>query len=233
MKTVAVLQSNYLPWKGYFDIIHDVDLFVFYDDVQYTRRDWRNRNKIYSKQGLSWLTLPCSSDFKQNICEVKINNEFGWPLKHWNQIKSAYSKAPFFKKYQPFFEQVYFEQKWEYLSGLNQFLIKYIAATFFKIDTEFANSNDYSLTGKGSERLLSLLLSIGCDEYVSGPAAKSYLDETAFQENGIRIIWKDYSGYPEYPQMRLPFENNVSIIDLLMNTGEEAPNYIWGWRECD
>lgn len=231
MRKVAVLQSNYLPWKGYFDIIHDVDSFIFYDEVQYTKNDWRNRNKIYSPQGISWLTLPCGYDINRNIYEVKIKHELNWATDHWNYIKNAYAKASYFSKYRSFFEYVYLELKWEYLSELNHFLIKHIASECLGINTRFADSRDYVSVGNKSDKLLSLLLSIGCNEYVSGPAAKDYLDEALFNEKGIRVIWKDYSGYPEYKQMRLPFENNVSIVDLLMNTGDNAPYYIWGWRE--
>ena len=228
---VAAIQSNYIPWKGYFDIINDVDLFIFHDDLQYTKQDWRNRNKIYTMHGaLSWLTVPCGINTDRMICEVILNNNSKWAQKHWNVIRQAYYKAPYYNKYKSFFEYVYLECKWEYLSELNQFLIKHIATEFLGIRTEFSDSRCFFSSGKKSEKLLSLLVSAGCNEYLSGPAARAYLDEPAFQASGIRVVWKDYSGYPEYQQMWQPFESNVSIIDLLMNVGEEAPYYIWGWR---
>jgi len=232
MLKVAVLQSNYLPWRGYFDIVNDVDVFVFYDEVQYTARDWRNRNRLYSKQGLTpWLTVPCRHRTNQVINEVLINNDLNWAYEHWETIRHTYARAPFFTKYKSFFECIYLMRKWERLSELNQHIIKLIASDLLGITTQFANSNEYNSFGNKSEKLLSLLRSIGCNEYTSGPAAKDYLDETAFVQEGIKVIWKDYAGYPEYNQTRLPFENNVSIIDLLMNTGDDAPYYIWGWRD--
>ena len=231
MSRVAVLQSNYIPWKGYFDIIHDVDLFVFYDEVQYTKNDWRNRNRIYGEDGLKWLTLPCGYDLTRKINEVRLKNELNWYVKHSESLQTTYKNALYYNKYEEFLESVYYENRWEYLSELNQFVIKHIACEFLGIRTKFADSSDYASDGSKSEKLLTLLLSIGCDEYVTGSAAKSYLNENVYNENGIRITWKDYTGYPEYKQMRLPFESNVSILDLLLNTGDEAPYYIWGWRE--
>lgn len=231
MKTVAVLQSNYIPWKGYFDIIHDVDLFVFYDEVQYTTFDWRNRNLIYTLNGLKWLTLPCGRNRNRKISDVKMNADIKWQDDHFSKICAAYGKAPYFIKYKSFLEHVYMERNWEYLSELNQFLTKYIASELLGIKTTFADSRDYESFGVKSEKMLSLVKSTGCKGYLSGPAARDYLDEEAFTDNGIKVLWKDYSGYPEYQQVRKPFENNVSILDLLVNTGDAAPYYIWGWRE--
>jgi len=232
MSKVAVLQSNYIPWKGYFDIINDVDLFIFYDEVQYTKNDWRNRNRLYMEDGKTpWLTVSCGKGIHRMIEEVKINNDTNWAKKHWDTISQAYSRAPHFSKYKAFFENVYLEQKWENLSKLNQYIITHISNDFLHMETEFASSRDYASTGQKSEKLLSLLLLANCSEYISGPAAKSYLDESAFNEKGIQVVWKDYSGYPEYQQRATPFEPNVSIIDILMNVGEVAPYYIWGWRE--
>ena len=232
MTKLVILQSNYIPWKGYFDIIHDADIFLFYDEVQFTTRDWRNRNKVYAKQGLShWLTVPCGSDTNRRINEVKISNNICWTMDHWNAIVNAYAKAPHFHEYKSFFEHIYFDLKWEYLSDLNQFLIKHISAEFLGINTKFSSSSDYNSTGKASDKILSLCKAVGCEQYISGPAAKSYLDESSFSDAGINVVWKDYSGYPEYQQAREPFEHAVSIVDLLMNTGKDAPYYIWGWRE--
>ncbi len=230
-KRVAVLQSNYIPWKGYFDIIHDVELFVFYDEVQYTKNDWRNRNVIYTESGLKWITLPCGYDLKRKIIDVRIKTEVDWQNDHLKRLCTCYAKAPYFFKYKPFFEHAYLERKWEYLSELNKFLIKHISTEYLGIKTEFADSRDYDSCGHKSEKLLSLLLSAGCGEYLSGPAARDYLDEDAFISKGIKVLWKDYSGYPKYRQLHEPFEHGVSVIDLLFNTGPDAPYYIWGWRE--
>ena len=221
----AVLQSNFIPWKGYFDMINDVDLFVFYDEVQYTKNDWRNRNKIYSKQGLSWISVPVEYSLGKTIIETKIKNTQPWKKEHWNKLENAYRKAPYWNMYKDFFYDVYFNKEWEYLYELNRYLIKHISKEFLGITTEFADSRDFASQGQRAEKLLSLLLSIGAKDYVSGPAAKDYLPEDEFKKSGINVIWKDYQGYKEYKQIAYPFEHGVSIVDLLFNTGTEAPFY--------
>jgi hypothetical protein len=230
MKKIAVIQSNYIPWKGYFDIIHDVDLFVFYDDVQYTKNDWRNRNKVKTAQGLCWLTIPVGSREDRLICEVEIVDS-SWNKKHWETIKQSYSKTPYFKQYQDFFEFIYLKTNWTNLSMLNQFLVKTISKEFLGIKTDFKDSREYHAEGQKLERLTDLLVKVGAKSYVSGPTAKSYIDENRFIDAGIELVFKDYSGYPEYPQFFPPFEHAVSILDLLFNCGPATPYYIWGWRE--
>jgi hypothetical protein len=230
MKRVAVLQSSYLPWRGYFDIIHDVDEFIFYDEVQFTKNDWRNRNRIYSKQGLSWISLPCGSNENRKINEVKLPDSVPWGMQQWNKIKNAYMKTTYFETYKNFFIGV-FEQKWEYLSKLNQFLIMTISKDFLGINTKFSDSLYYQSSGKKSDKLLNILKCAGCEIYVSGSSAMSYINEAEYKAAGIDIKWKDYMGYPEYQQVLTPFEPRVSIIDLLFHIGHDAPYYIWGWRE--
>jgi hypothetical protein len=229
-RRIAVIQSSYLPWRGYFDIIHDVDEFIFYDDVQFTKQDWRTRNRIYSSQGVSWISLPCGSNLERKINEVKLPGDIPWGKQQWDKIRNAYRKAPYFGKYKDFFANVFLEYKWEYLSQLNQYFITTISRDFLKIPTKFSNSTDYQSFGKKNEKLLSLIKNAGCEVYISGPAAKNYINEDDYKASGISIEWKDYSGYPEYPQNNTPFEPNVSIIDLLFHIGPDAPFYIWGWR---
>ena len=230
MKKVAVIQSNYIPWKGYFDIINDVDHFIFYDDVQFTKNDWRNRNKIKTAQGLCWLTIPVGSRENRLIYEVEIKED-SWAKKHWETIKQAYSKAPYFKKYCDFFENVYHDSKWTNLSELNHFLIKTISNEFLGISTTFSDSREYHAEGHKLDRLINLLNKANADLYVSGPSAKDYIEENIFKEAGIDLVFKDYSGYPQYPQLFPPFEHAVSILDILFNCGSAASDYIWGWRE--
>lgn len=230
MKRVAVLQSNYIPWKGYFDIIHDVDLFVFYDDVQYTKNDWRNRNKIKTANGAQWLTVPAGSGLNQRICDVTLTDA-RWAGKHWKTIQQAYSAAPHFRRYEAFLREVYLGMQWEKLSELNQFLIRRIAVDHLGITTQFADSRDYAVEGKKFGRLLDLLVKLHAEEYVSGPSAKNYLDDEQIEALGIKLVYKSYDGYPDYPQRFPPFEHAVSILDVLFNTGPDAPSYIWGWRE--
>jgi hypothetical protein len=230
MKKVAIIQSNYIPWKGYFDIIHDVDLFVFLDDVQYTKNDWRNRNLIKTPQGSQWLTVPVRKNRGRLIHEVRIINE-RWSKVHWKSIKQNYSKTPYFKKYEDFFEYVYVDLTWTSLSDLNQYLIKKVSRDFLSIKTIFEDSRKYNAQGEKLERLLDLLTKLRTDYYVTGPAARDYIVDERIEELGIELHYKDYSGYPEYPQLFPPFEHAVSILDLLFNCGPDAPFFIWGWRE--
>ncbi len=228
---IAVLQSNYIPWKGYFDIIHDVEQFVFNDELQYTKNDWRNRNKIKTPDGTLWLTLPVGTDQHRLIEEVRLPENKAIFRKHIASIRANYVHAPYFKMVMPFFEDAFLDREWEYLSKLNQYLIKQISREFLGIETEFRDSHEFEKTGVKHERLLTMLLSAGATTYVSGPAAKDYIVAEDYEKAGIELVWKDYSGYPEYKQLYPPFDHAVSIIDLLMNTGTDAPWYIWGWRE--
>jgi hypothetical protein len=230
MNKVAVIQSNYIPWKGYFDIIHDVDQFIFYDDVQYTKNDWRNRNKIKTIHGAQWITIPIGAHNDQLIYEVEIN-DLHWSKKHWETIKQSYSKTPYFCIYKDFFDFVFVRAAWKNLSEFNQFLIKHISKEYLGIQTQFLDSREFHPQGGRIDRLVDLLKKAGADYYVSGPTARAYINEEIFWEAGIELHFKDYSGYPEYPQLFPPFEHAVSILDVLFNCGPDAPYYIWGWRE--
>ena len=229
MKKVAISQSDYIPWKGYFDLIHDVDLFLFYDDVQFTKNDWRNRNKVKTPTGLLWLTIPVGTDLNRLICEVSLNDR-RWQNKHWKTIVQLYGKTPFFKDYQSFLEYIYLENRWDNLSKLNQFIIKSISKDFLGIKTTFLNSSDFLSQGKKQDRVINLLKVVNADVYISGPAAKAYLEPGRFLKESIKLVWKNYSCYPEYTQFYPPFEHGVTILDLLFHTGPDAPHYIWGWR---
>ncbi|MBR2149040.1 MAG: WbqC family protein [Campylobacter sp.] len=228
-KKVAILQSNYIPWKGYFDIIDSVDEFIFYDEMQYTTRDWRNRNKIKTQNGLNWLTIACENKGAvlnfQKISETKIVDKT-WYKKHWNAISNAYSKAPYFKKYRDFFANLYSECASEvYLCNVNY---KFILAIneLLGIETKITYDKDYGLIDGKTERLVDLVKKANGAHYLSGPAAKDYIDEKLFEEAGITLEWMDYSGYKEYPQFYPPFEHGVSVLDLIFNTGKEAIDYI-------
>lgn len=228
---VAVLQSNYIPWKGYFDIIHDVELFIFHDDLQYTKNDWRNRNRIVTEGGLKWLTIPVGTDEHRLILDVQMDDR-SWQKKHFDMIRAAYLRAPYFERMRPFLEHVYLERRWNSLCELDRYLIERIGADYLGITTKFADSREFATTGVKHEKLLSMLRSAGATTYVSGPAAKDYILAADYERADIALVWKDYSGYPPYPQQHGgAFEHGVSILDLLLNTGDEAPYYIWGWRE--
>lgn len=218
---VAILQSNYIPWKGYFDIIGSVDLFIFHDDLQYTKGDWRNRNKIKTPKGPEWLTVPCGTSEHRLICDVELAST-DWQRKHWNLIQTHYLKTPFFKQYRAFFEEIYLGRPWANLSEMNQYVIKAISIELLGIAVKFDDSRRYDLKSAKANRVIELLKKSGATTYLSGPAAKSYLDESAFATEGICLEWMSYADYPEYPQLHPPFDHGVSILDLLFNTGPDA-----------
>lgn len=229
-KKVAVLQSNYIPWKGYFDIINSVDEFIFYDEVQYTKNDWRNRNKIKTQNGVQWLTIPVRVEsLDQKISEAKVSMH-NWADKHWRTLVTNYSKANAFKQYRDRFEKFYAGITSEYLSEINQQAIAFINS-LLNIQTMITNSTQYNLSEGRNERLLDLILQAGGTEYFSGPAAKSYIDENLFNEAGVKITWMDYSGYKEYNQLFPPFEHGVSIVDLIFNEGDNAITYLKSHRQ--
>jgi hypothetical protein len=218
---VAILQSNYIPWKGYFDIIGSVELFIFHDDLQYTKGDWRNRNKIKTPKGVEWLTVPCGTSEHRLICDVQLTNP-DWQCKHWRLIKTHYVKTPYFKQYSPFFEEIYLGRKWSNLSDMNHHIIKAISIELLGMTTRFDDSRVYNLEAAKGDRVIELLKKVGATTYLSGPAAKSYLDESAFSAECIDLEWMNYIGYPEYPQLNPPFDHSVSIIDLFFNMGPDA-----------
>ncbi len=229
MKKVAILQSNYIPWKGYFDIIHSVDEFILYDDMQYTRRDWRNRNKIMTKDGLKWLTIPVNNKgrFFQKIKEVTIS-EPNWAEKHWKTICYNYAHSRYFDDYEPLIASMYEKcAKETYLSRINYFFLVGICK-ILGITTRITWSYDYPIVEGKTARLVGLVQAAGGDYYLSGPAAKDYIEEKLFREARIELAWMDYSKYPVYHQLGAQFEHGVSILDLIFNEGPKAPQFIWG-----
>jgi hypothetical protein len=225
-KSVAILQSNYIPWRGYFDLINSVDEFILYDDMQYTRRDWRNRNVIKSPNGPIWLTIPVQvkGKYLQTIKDVVVS-EPEWGRDHWRSITHNYSKAKYFADYRAAFEKLYLTEDNTILSQINHRFITSICR-MLDITTKISWSMDYELIGDKTERLVNLCSQSGATEYISGPAAKAYLNEDVFEQQGIAVSYMDYSGYPEYTQLYPPFEPRVSVIDLIFNQGPEAFNYL-------
>jgi hypothetical protein len=225
-KRVAAIQSNYVPWKGYFDVINVVDEFILLDEVQYTKRDWRNRNKIKSNQGTQWLTVPVAvkGSFHQRIDETRIA-EPAWADRHWRTLTHVYRRAACYDEVAPRLEAVYADARFERLSELNRTLLETVAG-ILGITTTLTWSTEYETTGTRGERILELCLAARADEYVSGPSARSYMDEAEFERHGIRVLWCNYDDYPPYPQFSEPFEHGVSILDLLFHTGSDAPHYM-------
>jgi hypothetical protein len=228
MKSVFIIQSNYIPWKGYFDAINAADEVILYDDMQYTKNDWRNRNKIKTAQGTQWISIPIDVKGKlnQKINESKVSNRhFGWRKAHWKALQLSYSNAPYFNSYKSIFEMLYLQNDEVYLSKINYSFIKSICE-ILGIETTIRWSSEFKLIEGRNERLVALCGQTKATDYIIGPSAKSYVNEKLFAAEGINIHWLDYSGYPEYKQLYGIFVHEVSIIDLIFNEGPNAKNYL-------
>lgn len=225
MKKVAILQSNYLPWKGYFDLINAVDEFIFYDSAQYTKNDWRNRNRIKTPNGLLWLTIPVQVKHRDQKISETLVAQNNWNIKHYKTIKQYYSGARYFKEYQDVLEDLYLGYHQTGLSEINYHFIQGINK-LLDIETRLSWSSEYELAEGKTERLVHLCEQAGAGIYLSGPSARDYLDESLFAEKDISVEWMDYSGYPEYRQLHPPFEHGVSIIDLILNEGPESRKFM-------
>jgi hypothetical protein len=226
-KRVAIVQSNYIPWKGYFDLIASVDEFILYDDAQYTRRDWRNRNLIKTPSGPHWLTIAVEvkGKYHQRVRDVAVSDP-AWARTHWRTLTHHYARAAKFGELKTTVEGWYDGAAGlPRLSEINEHFLRAICATL-DIGTRMTRSSDYDLPEGRTERLVGLCVQAGAKTYLSGPAAREYLDETLFSDAGIAVEWMDYSGYPEYPQLHPPFEHGVSILDLLFNVGGAARRYM-------
>ncbi len=226
-KTVAILQSNYIPWKGYFDILRRVDEFILFDSMQYTRRDWRNRNRIKTRDGLRWLTIPVNvkGKYHQTIRETTVS-EPTWADEHWTTLRQAYARAPFFRESADRIEALYQRAgTLEHLSAINHLFLTEVAA-LLNITTPITWDTDYPAFEGKTERLRGLCQAAGATDYLSGPAARDYIEPQVIEQAGIRLHWMNYAGYPEYPQLDPPFEHGVSVLDLLFQTGPDAARYL-------
>jgi len=225
MKKIAIIQSNYIPWKGYFHIIQKVDHFVFLDTAQYTTRDWRNRNQIKTPEGLKWLTVPANGTQSMKINEVKIDNSGDWRKKHLKALEKNYRKCRYFKQYFELFQNILMRKNWENLSNLNQFFIKEITK-MLGINATFSNSSELKLIEGKNEKIISIIQQLDGDSYLTGPAAKSYIDPEMFKRNNIILEYMDYSNYPVYRQPWGMFAHNVTIFDLLFCEGPDSSKFI-------
>jgi hypothetical protein len=221
-RRVAIVQSSYIPWKGYFDLIRASDEFILLDEVQFTKRDWRSRNRIKTKDGLHWLSIPVHTKgrYEQRILDTTISDP-SWSTRHWQTIRSAYARTPYFDAYAPLFEPLYLAPVSDRLSEINHSLIVAMCRGL-GITTPITWSEAYHPREGRNERLIDLCVKAGATEYLSGPAARGYLDERAFNDSGVAVQFADYDHYPEYPQPHGPFEHAVSALDLLFCTGPRA-----------
>lgn len=223
---ILITQSNYIPWKGYFDSIRAVDTFVVYDDMQYTKRDWRNRNRIKTPQGPKWLSVPVevSGKYFQKIKDTKIADK-NWNRSHWNMLHENYRTAKCFNETKDWLEPVYMNCTFDYLTEVNIYFIEHINK-YLGIDTSIKYSSDFNLHEERTQRMVNICRDLGASDYYSGPAAKAYMDESLFEREGIKVHYWDYSGYPEYSQLYPPFEHGVTVLDLIFNEGAASKNYM-------
>lgn len=222
---IGILQPGYLPWLGFFEQMAKVEFFVFLDDVQYTKKDWRSRNRIRTKDGWIWLTVPIitKGKFKQKILEAKIDNSFNWRRKHWRSLEIWYQKAPYFKNYKDFLKNLY-SKEWEYLVDLDLEMIKYLAKAL-GIKTPTVRSSELKAKGEKTGRVVNICKEVGANLLYDGKAAKDFIDEDLMKRNKIEIEYQDYQ-HPVYRQLYEPFIPYMSVVDLLFNHGDESLDII-------
>lgn len=224
---VVILQPSFLPWKGYFHQIERADIFVFYDDVQFDKHGWRNRNRIKTPQGAQWISVDVltKGNFGQLIKDVAINNDVNWNRRIWNAITMNYRKCPYFEDYAGCIEEALFK-KWDLLSEIDIYLTERIAG-ILNCGTEFHRSSRLPVAGDRMSRIINICKYFGADRYLTGPSARNYLVDGLFLDNGIVLEYQNYD-YPSYPQRYGEFIGDVSIIDLLFNCGPSSSRFIWG-----
>lgn len=226
MPTLAVLQPGYLPWLGFFDQLRRSDIFVLYDDVQYDKNGWRNRNRVKSPQGEPhWLTVPVRvGSLGQLIRETEVDNRQPWARKHVGTIRQFYAKAPHLKTYLPELEELLAGRRWGPLTDLDEAVVKLMCG-WLGLERRTVRSSELGIGGERSERLLNMCLRFGARRYLSGSAARSYLDVELFARHGVEVVWQDYS-HPTYPQQHGEFLPFLSALDLLLNCGGESASII-------
>jgi len=225
---VVILQPSYIPWRGYFGQIRKADLFIFYDDVQYDKHGWRNRNQIKTVQGKQWLTIPVHSKGVTEgvpIKDVRIDWSKPWTKNHLKALTFAYNKAPCFKEYRPLLESFYGRRD----DCLADFTIETTIALSRELgiaSTRFLRSSSFpGINGIKTERLIQILKQVGAEHYISGPSAREYIEQEKFDEARITLEYMEYN-YPEYPQLYPPFDPYVTILDLLFMAGKNAIHYL-------
>lgn len=228
----VILQPSYIPWRGYFHLIQKADVFVFYDDVQYDKHGWRNRNRIKTANGSIWLTIPVKS--KGNVVDdlpintVEIDWARDWAKKHWRTLEQTYGKAPYFSRYSPLLKAHYAKRSASLCDWTIELTV--LLANELGLERKFVRASELGAQGSRTARLMDILRKLGASHYISGPSARDYLEENLLKEAGISLEYIEYN-YGSYPQLYPPFDPHVSILDLLFMTGPDTPNYIWSSGE--
>jgi hypothetical protein len=225
---VVILQPSYIPWRGYFDQIRRADLFIFYDDVQYDKHGWRNRNQIKTAQGKQWLTIPVHSKGVTEgipIKDVRIDWSKPWAKNHLKALTVSYNKSPYFKEYLPLLESFYSRHD-VYLADFTIETSIQLTRELGNASTRFMRSSELSgIDGVKTDRLIQILKQVGATHYISGPSARDYIEKSKFDEAAITLEYMEYN-YGEYPQLYPPYDPYVSTLDLLFMVGSEAAQYV-------
>jgi hypothetical protein len=218
---IGILQPGYIPWLGFFEQLYKSDVFVIYDDVQYDKGSWRNRNRIKTANGVQWLTVPVRLNFDEHskVNKVRIDNNHDWRKKHFSSIKQSYSKSPFFKKYSPVFEDA-FSRPWEYLIDLDMFFINRIK-DILGLSRKIVISSSLNISGNRIDRLINICKYYKADVFYEGASGRDYIDPTVFLNHGILVRFQDYK-HPIYNQLYGDFLPYLSIVDLLFNHGDAS-----------
>jgi hypothetical protein len=228
---IAIIQSCYIPWRGFFDLIGRCEQYVILDHVQYAKRHWHNRNRIKTAAGPQWLTIPVITRGRreQTIDAVEVGQR--WAEQHWRAIEVAYRRAPYFDLMAPRVRGWYERAaKQALLTEINEMFLREIAA-LLGLATRFVRDTAYPAQGTKTERLLAIIRAAGANTYLSGPSAKVYLDGPLLAGAGIAVEWMSYDGYPDYAQLHGPFAPSVSVLDLVFNAGPDAPRYLTASRQ--
>ena len=214
-------QPCYLPWLGLFHKIAQADRYISFNQVQYQAKDWNNRNRIKTSQGPAWLSVPVlrKGRLDSSFENILINNNVNWGRKHWNSLKLNYSKAPHFKKYADYFEDV-FSRDWVLLSSLNESMLQWFLDTL-SLNIKVESAGDFNFAGQKNDLVLDMCKKMGATTYIFGSKGKEYADVNAFKNNDINVIFDQYN-HPEYPQKYGGFTSHLSIVDLLFNCGEDS-----------
>jgi len=230
MKTIGILQPSYLPWLGFFDQIDQSDVFVFYDDVQYDKNGWRNRNRIKTKQGECWLTVPVLTKGKDNqlIKDTEINNTENWVKKHVSAIRQSYSKSRYFYIAEKVCERLEL-RKWKTLCELNTALLEIMLNELGLADKLILFSSSFSFSGDKNGRLVGMIRHFEGDTFIEGRSGRSYVDLNLFKANDIRVLFQEYN-HPVYDQLYGEFIPYLSILDLLCNCGPRSLEIIRSGR---
>lgn len=227
MTTLVVLQPGYLPWLGFFDQMRRSDVFVYYDDVQFDKHGWRNRNRIKSPSGPHWLTVPVLHHGKGQplLKDTLIDTRTDWPRKHIGTLRQYYAKAPYVKRYLPELEAL-LNQPWTRIVDLDIALVQRMAG-WLKLSPNVVRASELGVRGTPSQRLITLCAHFGADRYLSGDVARDYLEVGEFEKRGIEVVWQEYR-HPVYPQQHEPFVPYLSAIDLLLNCGDDSASILKG-----